>query len=75
MVDILIHLHQYIPSIEFKKTIKVGTREPFEMKDAVSSRDRLSLVHRFYVLRFSLVVINSLLPESEELSGLDQTVW
>ena len=35
MVDTLIHLHQYIPSIEFKKIITVGTREPFEMKDAV----------------------------------------
>ena len=37
MVDILIHLHHqiYIPSIEFKKNITVGTRELFEMKGAV----------------------------------------
>ena len=34
MVNILIHLQQYIPAIEFKISI-VGTREPYEMTDYV----------------------------------------
>ena len=38
MVDILIHLQQYIPAIEFKTSIVVGTREPYEMTDYVVTK-------------------------------------
>ena len=35
MVDILLHLQQYTPAVEFKRKVTVGTGEPFEMTDAV----------------------------------------
>ena len=42
MVDILLHLHQYVPAHTFSKSIVVGTREPFDMTDAVLQKVSLN---------------------------------